>query len=56
VDHGAYVYLSAVNLNDDLSQAETPDGVYQSAYRSTVQFFNQHFYVVYSTGATRVYH
>jgi uncharacterized membrane protein len=56
VDKGAYLYLSNVNLKKDLSQAETPDGVYQSAYRSTIHFFDRHFYVVYSTGATRIYH
>jgi uncharacterized membrane protein len=56
VDDGAYIYLSPINLADNLSQAATPDGVYQSAYRSNVGFFNRNFYVVYSTGATRVYH
>lgn len=56
IDTGAYVYLSATNLGRDLAQAETPDGVYQAAYRTTLRFFNQKFYVVYSTGATRVYH
>jgi uncharacterized membrane protein len=56
IDTAAYVYLSATNLGGDLSQAETPDGVYQAAYRTTVRFFNQNFYVVYSTGTTRVYH
>ncbi len=56
VDEGAFVYLSPINLADNLSQAATPDGAYQSAYRSNTQFFNRNFYVVYSTGVTRVYH
>jgi uncharacterized membrane protein len=56
VDDGAFIYLSPINLAGNLSQAATPDGVFQSAYRSNIQFFNQNFYVVYSTGATRVYH
>jgi uncharacterized membrane protein len=56
VDRGAYIYLSTANLNRHLSQAETPDGVYQSAYRTTVGFFDRHYYVVYSTGTTRIYH
>jgi uncharacterized membrane protein len=56
VDDGAFIYLSPINLAGDLSQAATPDGVFQSAYRSNIQFFNRNFYVVYSTGATRVYH
>jgi uncharacterized membrane protein len=55
VDKGAYVYLSTVNLRDDLSQAEADGGAIQSAYRSTLRFFNKNFDVVYSTGATRVY-
>jgi len=55
VDSGAYVYLSTVNLRNDISQAEAENGAIQSAYRSTIQFFNRNFYVVYSTGATRVY-
>lgn len=56
VDDGAYIYLSPINLAGDLSQAATPDGVFQSAYRSNIQFFNRNFFIVYSTGATRVYH
>jgi len=56
VDHGAYIYLSTLNLAGDLTQAQLPDGPYQIAYRSTIGFFNRSFYVVYSTGATRVYH
>lgn len=55
VDKGSYIYLSSVNLAG-LSQAEADNGVYLASYRSTIRFFNQHFYVVYSTGATRVYH
>jgi hypothetical protein len=56
VDKGAYVYLSQVNLAGNISQASADNGDYSTVYRSTVQFFNQHFYVVYSTGVTRVYH
>jgi uncharacterized membrane protein len=56
VDRQAYVYLSQVNLADDISQADADGDSYETSYRSTVRFFNQHFYVVYSTGATRVYH
>jgi uncharacterized membrane protein len=56
VDKGAYVYLSKVNLAGNVSQASADDGNYATVYRSTVQFFDQHFYVVYSTGGTRVYH
>jgi uncharacterized membrane protein len=56
VDHEAYVYLSTVNLQDGLSQAAADNGNYYSFYRSNIKFFEKNFYVVYSTGATRVYH
>jgi uncharacterized membrane protein len=56
VDYSAYVYLSTANLKGDLSQAEIDNGQYYTTYKSTVGFFNHNFYVVYSTGATRVYH
>jgi uncharacterized membrane protein len=56
VDRGAFIYLSQVNLADKISQADVDGGSYATSYRSTIQFFEQHFYVVYSTGATRVYH
>jgi uncharacterized membrane protein len=56
VDQGAYIYLSTLNLAGDDTQALMPDGPYQLAYRSTIGFFNRNFYIVYSTGATRVYH
>jgi uncharacterized membrane protein len=56
VDTGAYIYLSTLNLAQRISQASTTNGTYQIAYQTTVGFFNRHFYVVYSTGATRVYH
>ncbi len=56
VDRSAYIYLSQFNLRDGISQADTNSGDSWTLYRSTVQFFNQHFYVVYSTGVTRVYH
>jgi uncharacterized membrane protein len=56
VDKQAYIYLSHVNLADGITQAEADGGNYATSYRSTLQFFEQHFYVVYSTGATRVYH
>ena len=56
VDKGAYIYLSQVNLADNISQAEADGGNYATSYRSTIHFFQQHFYVVYSTGVTRIYH
>jgi uncharacterized membrane protein len=55
VDKSAYVYLSAENLRG-VSQAASENLTYFSAYRTTLSFFNEHYYVVYSTGATRVYH
>jgi len=56
VDKGSYIYLSQENLADKFSQADADSGTFSTTYRSNVQFFDQHFYVVYSTGATRVYH
>jgi uncharacterized membrane protein len=56
VDKGAYIYLSQINLADNISQADAGGGDYSTAYRSNIRFFNKHFYVVYSTGHTRVYH
>lgn len=56
VDRGSYIYLSTVNLVDDTSQASADNGNYIAIYRSNLSFFNKHFYVVYSTGVTRVYH
>lgn len=56
VDRSAYVYLSQVNLEDKISQANADSGDYATIYRSNIRFFDQHFYVVYSTGSTRVYH
>jgi uncharacterized membrane protein len=55
VDKSAYVYLSTENLRG-VSQAATENLTYYSVYQTTLPFFNQHFYVVYSTGVTRVYH
>jgi uncharacterized membrane protein len=52
----SYVYLSTANLYDHQTQAQTASGNYYTQYRSTIPFFNKNFYVVYSTGATRVYH
>jgi uncharacterized membrane protein len=56
VDEGAYIYLSTENLADDTSQASTANIQYIGIYRTTLGFFNRNFFVVYSTGATRVYH
>jgi uncharacterized membrane protein len=56
VDVESYIYLSTANLYDEQSQAETSDESYFTQYRSTIPFFNKNFYVVYSTGSTRVYH
>ena len=56
VDRGSYVYLSTVNLADDSTQAASAGIQYIGIYRTTLGFFNRHLFVVYSTGATRVYH
>jgi uncharacterized membrane protein len=56
VDRGAYIYLSSLNLAGGLTQAQAPNAAYLLVYRSTIGFFNRSFYIVYSTGATRVYH
>ncbi|MGH9918526.1 MAG: hypothetical protein ACRD6W_06635 [Nitrososphaerales archaeon] len=56
VDEGAFIYLSTPDLNDDMTEAQSEAGVYQSSFRTTLGFFNRRFYVVYSTGSTRVYH
>jgi uncharacterized membrane protein len=55
VDKDAYVYLSTEDING-ISQAASENLTYYSAYRTTTSFFNDHYYVVYSTGVTRVYH
>jgi uncharacterized membrane protein len=56
VDVESYVYLSTANLYDHQTQAVTGNDEYYTQYRSTIRFFNKNFFVVYSTGATRVYH
>lgn len=56
VDHGSYIYLSTANLIDDRSRFSADNGRYDSIYRSNISFFNRNFYIVYSTGVTRVYH
>ncbi|MGC2169609.1 MAG: hypothetical protein WA580_10950 [Acidimicrobiales bacterium] len=56
VDKRAYIYLSTANLAGDITQADADSQIYFSTYHSNLSFFNQNFYVVYSTGATRVYH
>jgi uncharacterized membrane protein len=56
VDSGSYIYLSTFNLAGHQSQADADSGAYQSLYQTPIQFFNRYFHVVYSTGATRVYH
>jgi uncharacterized membrane protein len=56
VDQQAYIYLSTVNLDDGITQASADNLAFVSAYRSTLPFFNHNFYVVYSSGVTRVYH
>jgi hypothetical protein len=55
VDEDSYIYLSTLNLSGDLSQADSPAGLVL-VYRSNIRFFNRNFFVVYSTGTTRVYH
>ena len=56
VDRGSYIYLSTVNLAEGTSQASADNGNYIAIYRSNLGFFKHNFFVVYSTGATRVYH
>jgi hypothetical protein len=56
VDAGSYIYLSTVNLKGHISQASADNLSYISSYRTNLGFFNRNFFVVYSTGATRVYH
>jgi uncharacterized membrane protein len=56
VNGDSYIYLSAVNLYNHLSVADADNGNYYTSYRTTTRFFNHHFYVVFSTGSTRVYH
>jgi len=56
VDVGSFIYLSTVNLIGNRTQAESGDFAYSSVYRSNIPFFNRNFYIVYSTGTTRVYH
>ncbi|MCU1362463.1 MAG: hypothetical protein JWM55_291 [Acidimicrobiaceae bacterium] len=56
VDVESYIYVSTPVLDNHITQAETPDGEYYTDYQSNVPFFNKNFYVVYSTGSTRVYH
>jgi len=56
VNRGSYIYLSSVNLAEDTTQAATSGLQYIGIYKTTLGFFNRHLFVVYSTGATRVYH
>jgi uncharacterized membrane protein len=56
VNHTSYIYLSTANLIDGRSHFSADDGRYISVYQSNIPFFNRHFNIVYSTGATRVYH
>jgi uncharacterized membrane protein len=56
VDHNSYIYLSTVNLIDDRSRLAINNENYSAIYRSNISFFDHNFYVVYSTGGTRVYH
>jgi uncharacterized membrane protein len=56
VDKGSFIYLSTANLIDGRSRFAVDSQRYIAEYRSTVSFFNKNFYVVYSTGVTRVYH
>jgi hypothetical protein len=56
VDRDAYIYLSSRNLVHGLTDVTAEDGNLLTTYRTTTSFFNRNFYVVYSTGSTRVYH
>jgi uncharacterized membrane protein len=56
VDHNSYIYLSSSNLLDDRSHFAVNFENTEAVYQSNIAFFDQKFYVVYSTGVTRVYH
>jgi uncharacterized membrane protein len=56
VDHHSYIYLSTANLIDGRSRAAVDGDRYIGVYRSNITFFDRNFYIVYSTGVTRVYH
>ena len=56
VDINSYVYLTTANLVDKVTQVEADNFNYFSSYRTNISFFNRNFYIVYSTGDTRVYH
>jgi len=56
VDKQSYIYLSTSNLIEDRSRAGVDNGRYIAIYRSNLAFFDHNFYIVYSTGVTRVYH
>ena len=56
VGTGSYIYLSTSNLLNGLTTGTAAGGSLYSVYQTTTSFFNRNFDVVYSTGATRVYH
>ena len=56
VDHHSYIYLSTANLIDGRSRAAVEGDRYIGTYYSNITFFDRNFYIVYSTGVTRVYH
>jgi uncharacterized membrane protein len=56
VDQRAFIYLSSLNLVDRITNVNADNGNLITTYRTNLSFFNRHFYIVYSTGSTRVYH
>lgn len=56
VDQRSFVYLSATNVVKGLTTVTTNGGSLYSVYQTTFMFFDRYFNVVYSNGATRVYH
>jgi uncharacterized membrane protein len=56
VDQSSYIYLSSLNLIDGVTSITADNGNLYTTYRTTLKFFNRNFYVVYSTGTTRIYH
>ncbi len=56
VDRRSFVYLSTSNLANGHTTVTASDGNLYTSYETTLTFFDKYFNVVYSTGATRVYH
>jgi len=56
VDKRAYVYASEPNTSLGRARGGLENGRYISVFGFPYSFFDKDFYVVYSTGSTRVYH